>query len=982
MKIVLLLIVILIAYITRAQTNPVPQNLPYSQDFGTSAFNTLSQGISVWNGVNGTSVNTQTIAEQTIPSGNATIVARTAPTTTGGAFGLSSFSNARLYIQSSSNATEGLNQPVISFYSGLTHRIKISFDVELIEAGTGRSLGLVVQYRAGTSGPWTTLPNSSRIYNNTSQNADDVDLNGDVDSYTWILSGLSANTNYQLCVAHWRSGSAGSSVGLAYDNIHLYPFPNSYDILGGGLYCAGGMGLPVKLSSSQTGVRYQLFHNGTAIGTEVEGTGSELDFGLQQQQGSYLVKAFFPGGDLIPMAGEVNVEIQQPPSASYAGEDQVLCGETTTILSADLPALGLGIWSQLSGTEVDFSDLLSHNPTISNLSPGEYIFRWSVEYGICPSSVNDVMILVLAPPSQSEAGENLKVCNNQVQLNAQLPASGQGTWSKLSGPGEVLFENQYSHNSLVSVTIPGSYQFEWTVGNGICVSTTDQVEVNFNEFPVLLSASPVNQTKFYGEHIEPVNIKFADPGEDATNLSVEFSYRWNNGSIETGLPGNLILELVQSGETEKEWRLFSGSGMNYPYVGSYEISLKISDGCLATVVQTIRLEILPANVDPVADAYYTGPCFFWSNTNSKIASLTLAATLKNSQGTVGDIRTARVSFYSREGNTLIPINGAQDLAVGLINPGNPGLGSASVTVQYNLGSSNVSVLNIAVLVGGNYSANDPATDKTITVAVPVPGGQICGGINILNIQSQGIIAGAAGWETNAGFSLQYNNSLKNPQGKVEIKLLSYRDRFGVAGTEIRTYIIRSNSISSFSLNGHVSQFSGKANLSEIIDGVEQAVEGNCMLQLQLSDGDLLQTIQPDQVAITLYRSKGGVWYSSNWNASSSQMQNILNGNLTLGNGAANQKIVLGEPAGKINKYSGISVFPNPCKSEFIISIPKYYLNDAANILITDVFGRVIKSIYTKANEKTIRLGGDLQNGVYIVQISHGVEVQRVVLVKQ
>ena len=980
MKIVLLLIVILIAYITRAQTNPVPQNLPYSQDFGTSAFNVLPQGIAVWNGFNGSSVNTQAIAEQTVPVGNATIVARTTPTTTGGAFGLSAFSNARLYIQSSSNATEGLNQPVIAFNSGTANRIKINFDVEIIEAGSGRSLGFIVQYRMGNSGAWITVSNSSRIYNNTSQNADDVDLNGDVDGYTWILNGLTAFTNYQLRIAHWRSGSAGSSVGIAYDNIHLFPLPESFEITGGGLFCAGGIGLPVKLSSSQTGVRYQLFHNDIVIGNEIEGTGAELDFGTQNQAGSYTAKAYYPGGEFYLMQGEANIEIQQPPSSAYAGEDQIICGQSSATLSADLPPIGLGIWSQLSGSPVDFSDLLSPVTTITNVTPGEYIFRWSVDYGVCPSSVNDVMILVLTPPSQANAGENVKVCDNYVQLNAQLPSSGQGTWTKISGPGDVIFENQQSDNTMVSVTVPGSYQFQWTVHNGICVSSTDQVEVVFNEFPELLSGNQVSQSKYYSENIEPVYIKATDHGEEANNLVVEVFYKFNNSSIINGLPGNLILELVQSGAVEKQWRVFSGSGQNFPGVGLYEINVKITDGCMASVLQTIQLEILPADVNPVADAFYTGACFFWSNPNTKIASLTLAATLKNAPGTFGDIRTAKVSFYSRDGNTLIPINGAQDLPVGLVNPADPGLGSASVTVQYNMGAANASVLNIAVLISGNYSANDPATDKTITVAVPVAGGQICGGINLLNLQSQGIIAGAAGWETNAGFSVQFNNGLKNPQGKVEIKIVSYKDRYGITGSILRTYVIRSNSITSFSQNGHLAQFSSKANLSEIIDGVVQPIEGNCILLLQLSDGDNLQPIQPDQLSITLFRNKAGIWFSGNWNGISSQMQNILNGNLSVGNSSVNK--IIKDPINYSVHHSGISVFPNPFHTEFILDVPSANDKTPVNILVFDPSGRLVNSFQRIIHDKTIKMGGDLKKGVYIVMISHGLEVQRVVLVKQ
>src|SRR5206468_7553999 len=109
------------------------------------------------------------------------------------------------------------------------------------------------------------------------------------------------------------------------------------------------------------------------------------------------------------------------------------------------------------------------------------------------------------------------------------------------------------------------------------------------------------------------------------------------------------------------------------------------------------------------------------------------ATLKDAGTCVGDIRTAKVSFYVRDpiAGTLSPINGAQNLPVGLVNPGDTTVGTASATVQYNI-SGSAQGLVIAVVVGGNYAANNPTTDQLITIAVPVAGGQICGGGTINN----------------------------------------------------------------------------------------------------------------------------------------------------------------------------------------------------------------------------------------------------------
>jgi gliding motility-associated-like protein len=56
---------------------------------------------------------------------------------------------------------------------------------------------------------------------------------------------------------------------------------------------------------------------------------------------------------------------------------------------------------------------------------------------------------------------------------------GIGTWTKVSGPGNVAFTpNANTPNALVAVTAYGSYTFRWTVVNGTC-SNSATVSVNF-----------------------------------------------------------------------------------------------------------------------------------------------------------------------------------------------------------------------------------------------------------------------------------------------------------------------------------------------------------------------------------------------------------------------------------------------------------------------------------------------------------------------
>jgi hypothetical protein len=70
--------------------------------------------------------------------------------------------------------------------------------------------------------------------------------------------------------------------------------PTQYTLTGATSYCAGGTGVAMGLSNSQTGVNYQLvLNNTTNMGAAVAGTGAAISFGNQTAAGTYKVIATF-----------------------------------------------------------------------------------------------------------------------------------------------------------------------------------------------------------------------------------------------------------------------------------------------------------------------------------------------------------------------------------------------------------------------------------------------------------------------------------------------------------------------------------------------------------------------------------------------------------------------------------------------------------------------------------------------------------------
>mgnify|MGYP001310950592 FL=1 len=73
--------------------------------------------------------------------------------------------------------------------------------------------------------------------------------------------------------------------------ITVNPLPVQFSVTGGGSYCAGGAGVAIGLSNSESGVNYQLYNGASAVGSPVAGSGTAISFGNQTAAGTYTVEA-------------------------------------------------------------------------------------------------------------------------------------------------------------------------------------------------------------------------------------------------------------------------------------------------------------------------------------------------------------------------------------------------------------------------------------------------------------------------------------------------------------------------------------------------------------------------------------------------------------------------------------------------------------------------------------------------------------------
>ncbi len=154
-----------------------------------------------------------------------------------------------------------------------------------------------------------------------------------------------------------------------------------------------------------------------------------------------------------------------------AGEDQTLC-ENNTSLSANMPTYGTGQWRVIQG-QADLSNASDPNASVSNLALGENILAWTISGGDCAPTTSQVKLTVL-PPTSSEAGADQVICQSQSTLSA-MAVGGNGQWKVIQG--SATFANASDPQTQVSNLTIGENILEWTVSNGLCAASADQVTI-------------------------------------------------------------------------------------------------------------------------------------------------------------------------------------------------------------------------------------------------------------------------------------------------------------------------------------------------------------------------------------------------------------------------------------------------------------------------------------------------------------------------
>lgn len=149
-----------------------------------------------------------------------------------------------------------------------------------------------------------------------------------------------------------------------------------------------------------------------------------------------------------------------------------------------IPSYGTGRWTLTSGPgNVLFTpDAGSPTATVEVDQFGTYEFTWTEVNGSCSDFGTIGVTFIEAIPANG--GEGGSECDLDFVFNA-TPVTDNGFWSKLSGPGTVIFDPSHNEpDATVTVDQYGRYEFGWTELNVVCQST-DVVVVEFHEIPAV-----------------------------------------------------------------------------------------------------------------------------------------------------------------------------------------------------------------------------------------------------------------------------------------------------------------------------------------------------------------------------------------------------------------------------------------------------------------------------------------------------------------
>jgi len=348
-----------------------------------------------------------------------------------------------------------------------TDQVSVNFYQQPVaNAGPGgNECDLNFQFAAVPSvgnGLWlqTNGPGTSTFTSNTSATSTVTVSQYGTYTYSWTETNGVCSSSATVVVNYYEQPVANAGTGGSECDLDFTL--NGVASVGVGLWTASGPGTATFVNdiSASTSVSVSAYGTYTFTWTEINGTCSS--------------------------SASVTVNFyQQPVAVAGPGGDEC----DLTFLTAAVPSVGTGLWSQTSGPGTStFGNASSAITTITASAYGTYEYTWTETNGTCVDFRTMTVNYYQQPVA--EAGLGGDECDFDFTL-AATPSVGNGVWT-YTGPGNATFVSASSASTVVTVSQAGVYTFTWTETNGIC-SNSDNVVVRFYNQPVANAGTGGNE---------------------------------------------------------------------------------------------------------------------------------------------------------------------------------------------------------------------------------------------------------------------------------------------------------------------------------------------------------------------------------------------------------------------------------------------------------------------------------------------------------
>lgn len=279
--------------------------------------------------------------------------------------------------------------------------------------------------------------------------------------------------------------------------------------------------------------------------------------------GSYTLKWKITNGACSSSEDFVQINVSAATNPGILSADTSVCasGNNGTLVLSGFS--GSIIHSEFSTNNGLNWNILNNSTGLSSINYNNLTtttkYRTLVQNGTCSSSYsNTVTITVFQSVSLANAGTDTILCGAvSAVLNANQPISGMGIWTQIGGPNNANFITANAYNSTANGLIPGTYTFRWTISNGVCTTSDDDVTVQVTA-PLVNMIINKNYTVCEGQSVTIL----ADTASGGNGI---YQYQWQetkDGINWTDIPGaNTIQYIFTPSATTASFRRMVKSGL-------------------------------------------------------------------------------------------------------------------------------------------------------------------------------------------------------------------------------------------------------------------------------------------------------------------------------------------------------------------------------------------------------------------------------------